>query len=372
MSPHPQYGGIIPPRHKVDLPMLDNSPRSGHGSIIESGFRPHPLLRNAHIQTMGPALLRPTPQVNFRRETLTLPDGDFLVLGHAGPDSDTAPRVLMLHGLTGGLESKYLCGLTQQMLPKGWACIAVQQRGAGPRPNRLPRSYNHGASDDIAWLLQEIRGRHPKAPLFAVGWSLGGNVLLKTLGELGDAAPLDGAIAVSVPFRLEPCVDHLRKGFARVYQRHMLRALQRSLRNKHGPVPLPPDADLAAALVARDFREFDNAYTAACNDYADADDYYARAACGQYLRDVAVPTHVIHALDDPFMTPDIVPSEDQLSPSVTLELSPLGGHVGFVEADHRRRPALWLERYLPVLLETRLCTQPDVAAAELTCAPATT
>jgi hypothetical protein len=326
-------------------------------------FQPHPLIRQAHAQTALPALLRRTPHVDWRVERLELSDGDFIDIGHLPPASAStdAPVALLLHGLGGGLDSTYLCATALRLRARGWYCIGVQQRGAGPAPNQLARSYNHGASDDIAWILQQMAQRFPERRRAAIGWSLGGNVLLKTLGEMGARAPLDAAAAVSVPFRLAPCVDHLQRGAARAYQSYLLRGLKAGLRRKHGPVPLPPDADLGAALAAGNFRDFDNAYTAPCNDYADAEDYYERASCGQYLEGIRVPTRIIHALDDPMMVPEIVPDPSSLPETVELLVSPRGGHVGFVAAGQSGVPRMWLEHSLPEWLNARLQPAKDAA-----------
>lgn len=318
---------------------------------MSDAFRPHPLIRGAHAQTALPALLRTTPHVPWRRETLETPDGDFIVVAHHGPED--GPVALLLHGLGGGLDSTYLCATALRLAALGWHCIGIQQRGAGPEPNRLARSYNHGESGDIAWLLQQLTQRAPERFHAAVGWSLGGNVLLKTLGELGPRAPLDAAMAVSVPFALAPCVEHLTRGPARAYQAYLLRGLKAGLRRKHGPVALPPGADLATALAARDFRTFDNAYTAPCNGYADAEDYYARASCGQYLAGIRVPTRIVHALDDPMMVPAIVPDPDAIPAPVSLEVTARGGHVGFVGRNDAGLPSMWLEATVPAWLEAQ-------------------
>lgn len=326
-------------------------------------FRPHPLLPGAHAQTTLPALLRRTPHVPWRIERLELPDGDFIDIGHLAPADEAHVAVaLLLHGLGGGLDSTYLCATALGLRDRGWHCIGVQQRGAGPQPNRLARSYNHGASEDIAWLLEGLAQRHAQRPLAAIGWSLGGNVLLKTLGEMGARAPLQAAAAVSVPFQLAPCVDHLERGAARAYQAYLLRGLKAALRRKHGPVALPASADLHAALAARNFRDFDNAYTAPCNGYTDAEDYYTRAACGQYLGGIRVPTRIIHALDDPMMVPEIVPDPAELPDRVELQLSPRGGHVGFVAAGPGGAPSMWLEQQLPEWLDRQLALTSDTAA----------
>lgn len=319
-----------------------------HGRVVASTFRPHPLLRGPHAQTLFPALTRNAPELALRHERIELDDGDFVDLGWAG--ADTGPICVLVHGLGGGFDSVYLRATARRLLAQGWRICALQLRGGGTEPNRLPRMYHHGDTADLRHLLRLLRTREPRTPLGLVGWSLGGNVTLKAMAEDGDDSPVSQAIAVSVPFVLRPCVEHLRRGFARVYQNHLMKGLRQALRAKHAVRPFAAPADFAAAIAARDFFAFDNAFTAPLNGFADADDYYARAACGQYLHAIRRPTHVIHALDDPMMLPSIVPGAEALSSEVTLELSPRGGHVGFVAADRRGRPRYWLEDRIPELL----------------------
>jgi predicted alpha/beta-fold hydrolase len=331
----------------------------GHGALAASPFRPHPALPGPHLQTMLPALLRPRPRLAMRRERLELPDGDFVDLGWSG--AGAGPLAILLHGLTGGLDSKYLRGLGRHLIARGWRTVALQHRGAGPVPNRLPRCYNQGDTSDFLHLCALLRQREPRTPLFAVGWSLGANILLKALGEQGTAAPVDGAVAVSVPFDLAACAEHMRHGFARVYQNNLLEALRQSVLRKHGPVKVPPGVDLAAALTARDFFDYDDAYTAPINGYRDAADYYARASCRQYLGAIRRPTLILHAADDPFMVPAVVPQAGELAPPVRLELSARGGHVGFVAAGRGGWPVCWLERRIPEYLDQQLALVPQTA-----------
>ncbi|MGQ0586659.1 MAG: hydrolase [Gammaproteobacteria bacterium] len=318
-----------------------------HGRVVRGAFVPHPLLRNAHVQTLLP-LLRPTPRLELRIERRELPDGDFVDLGWCARNPKHGPLVVLLHGLTGGFDSKYARGLARKLLARGWRVVILQFRGAGPEPNRLTRHYHQGDTQDLRELLAMLRATEPQTKLFAVGWSLGGNVLMKYLGEEGAAAPLAAAVAACVPFNLRNCAEKLRTGFSRLYQRRLMGELQRMIRRKHARTPLPIDLD--RIMRSKDFFDFDSAATAVLNGFRDADDYYARSSSAQYLRGVAVPALEIHAADDPFMTPDVVPPAAQLSPSVTIELCAHGGHVGFCAAGPRLRPRWWLEERIPQFL----------------------
>jgi predicted alpha/beta-fold hydrolase len=321
-----------------------------HGRIVASAFRPHPLLRNAHLQTLFPAFLRPLPPLEVRPERLELDDGDFVDLGWSGNTEGRGPLAILLHGLTGGFDSKYLRGTAQLLVAQGWRTVALQLRGSGPDTNRLPRCYNHGDTEDFHTLCRVLRQREPSTPLFAAGWSMGANILLKALGESGEQSLLSGAAAACAPFELQTCAERLRRGFSRVYTRHLLGNLGERLRRKHGPVPVLPPADLQAALKAPDFFAFDNAYTAPVNGYPDAIGYYQQASCGRFLKGVRRPTLAIHAADDPFMEPSVIPEPTQLAPAVTLELAPRGGHIGFVAAGPRGRPDYWLDRRMAQFL----------------------
>ncbi len=329
------------------------APERAHGQIVEADFQPHPWLRGPHIQTMLPALLRPPPPLPLQRERLELPDGDFVDLAWSGPHGASRIAVLV-HGLTGGFQSKYLRGLAVQLLRRHWRVVILQLRGGGDEPNRHPRCDHHGDTGDLRHLWRVLRQRHPDARLATVGWSLGANVLLKALGEEGDAAPLSVAAAGCAPFQLDLCAEKLRTGSARVYQARLLADLKVIARRKHAAVPAPPPVNIRRTLAARDFFEFDDAYTAPMNGFRDARDYYARCACGQFLRDIRRPTLIVNAKDDPFMTPQVLPTPDQLSPWVTLEVARCGGHVGFVAAGRGGVPSFWLEHRLAHYLEQSL------------------
>ena len=291
-------------------------------------------------------LLRPAPRLALRRERLELTDGDFLDLGWSGDHHTNGPIAVLVHGLAGGFDSKYLLGTASQLIAKGWRTVILQLRGAGPEPNRLPRCYNQGDTEDLRYFWHLLREREPTTYIASIGWSLGGNVTLKALAEEGKTAPVNIAAAASVPFTIRPCAERLSQGFSRVYQKRLLNQVKDALRRKHSQVPLSPLVNLSAALAAQDFVEFDEAHTAPLAGYRDVEDYYSRASCGQYLKKIRRSTLVVQALDDPFMEADIVPEVQALSSHVTLEIAPNGGHVGFVGAGEYGQPYCWLEQRL--------------------------
>jgi predicted alpha/beta-fold hydrolase len=330
---------------------------SAHGRIVRSSFVPHPLLRSAHVQTLLPQF-RPLPELALELERLELADGDFVMLGWCGPRD--GPLAVLLHGLGGGFDSKYLRGTARRLVARGARCALLLMRGAGDEPNRLPQTYHQGASHDLREVIDTLAARAPRRAMVAAGWSLGANVLLKYLGEAGAATPLQCAAAACAPFRLEACALRLRRGISRVYQAHMMKQLKAMQRRRHAVMKLP--IDLAAVERARDFFEYDDAATAPLNGFADARDYYARCESGAFLHAIEKPTLIVNALDDPFMTRDLIPRETDLAPAVTLELSERGGHVGFIAAGRFGVPKFWLDQHLADHLADRLSLAPAATA----------
>ena len=299
---------------------------------------------------MFATLFRRRPSLALRRERIELDDGDFLDLDW-GPRTH-GPVVLVLHGLEGSSDSPYASGMLEIAHARGWSGVVMHFRGCSGEPNRLPRSYHSGDTRDLADVVSHLRARGDVPALAAVGYSMGGNVLLKWLGERGANAPLAAAVAVSVPYTLSLTADRLTRGLSRIYQRRLIGDLRAKLRRKfsHRASPI----DLERAHGSRNFWEFDDRVTAPLHGFTDVHDYYTRSSSRQYLRDIRVPTLMLHAEDDPFMTPEGLPSHDELSPSIALEVSARGGHVGFVHGNLPWRPRYWLEERIPAFLESYL------------------
>lgn len=310
-------------------------------------------LGNPHLQTLWGPLWRPATALQHQRERLWLDDGDFLDLDWHGPHSAEAPLVLVLHGLTGSSSSHYVAGLQQALAAQGWASAALNWRGCSGEPNLLPRSYHSGASEDLAAAIAHLRAKRPQAPLYAVGYSLGGNVLLKYLGETGSASFLQGATAVSVPFRLDQCADRIGQGFSRIYQAHFMREMlayikdkQRQFQHDGRHEGLATLAQLGPLTRMRTFWDFDGRVTAPLHGFADAQDYYRRASSRYFLGEIRTPTLIIQAADDPFVFPHSLPEASELSASTRFELQAKGGHVGFVDGT-LKQPSYYLERRIP-------------------------
>ncbi len=308
------------------------------------GIAPRPFVpawwcRGPHMQTLWPYLFRRTPRVELRRERLELPDGDFLDLDWT--ENSHGPIVIVLHGLEGSSDSKYVRGLLKAVHDRGWRGVVMHFRGCSGEPNRLPRGYHSGETGDLAHVVDLLRRREPATPLFVVGFSLGGNVLLKWLGEPGKQAPINTAVAVSVPFLLAESAKRLNQGFSRVYQWGLMRSMRDSIAEKRKRMKLPLRIEDLPAL--KTFRDFDEHVTAPLHGFAGADDYYARSSSRQYLKGIQVPTLIIQSRDDPFMTDVVLPQDRELSSAIELELCNNGGHVGFVSGAHPWCHDYWLE-----------------------------
>ena len=251
-------------------------------------------------------------------------------------------RVLILHGLEGSLESHYAAGLLACLAAHGFTAGLLYFRGRSGEPNRLARSYHSGETGDLEQVVRYLQTQHPQQSLALVGVSLGGNVLLKWLGEQGTAAGIRQAIAISVPFDLDAAARQLERGMSRIYRNHLLKKLRLSAHRKagvHAP-PFPPER----LHELRSFRDFDDAVTAPLHGFRDVDDYYSRSSSRQYLATIRVPTLILQARDDPFLPASALPRQDELSAAVTLELAEHGGHVGFIAGRLPFVPTYWLER----------------------------
>ena len=316
------------------------------GQVTESQFRPAWWARGPHLQTLWPSLFRRRSELNLQRHRLELPDGDFLDLAFG---EGRGPTVLVLHGLEGDLQSHYAGGMLEALHRAGFRPVFMFLRGRSGEPNRLPRGYHSGAREDLAAVLEHLAAGPGGPALAAIGFSLGGNLLLKYLGERSQPL-LSAGVAVSVPFVLRDAMLRLDRGFSRLYQRHLLQRLKATYRVKLSRLPPGLRVDLKAI---RDFFDYDDRVTAPLNGFAGAEDYYARCSCRPFLPRIGTPTLILHSQDDPFMFPRTVPQAGELGPGVTLELARRGGHVGFLAGALPWRPEYWLETRIVGFLRDR-------------------
>jgi len=319
-------------------------------------FRPAWWLNGQHLQTLYPALCRCPPRLVRRRETLITNDHDFLDLDHYDADHDR-PLAILLHGLSGSSNSVYILGLQHALSLHDIASVAMNFRGCSGHPNRLARSYHSGETEDIDFVYRTLRKRYPRRTLYAVGFSLGGNVLLKWLGESGNQLTLAGAASVCAPLVLSECATRMDQGFSRIYRNNLLRELKHYIAEKQRHLEHIGATDEAEKLrelgdlsSIQSFWQYDDRVVARIHGFASAEDYYRRSSAKSFLRTIRVPTLLIQAADDPFMTSAVLPSPAELANSINFELYPRGGHVGFVAARHGVLPDYWLERRIPAFL----------------------
>jgi hypothetical protein len=314
-------------------------------------FRPAWWLPNGHLQTIWPVLCRRRIRLDTRRERVELPDGDFIDVDWVGREG---PIVIVLHGLQGSAESNYARGLLREVEARGWRGALMHFRGCSGEANRLPRSYHSGETTDVEWFARELRRREPETPLAAVAYSLGGNVLLKWLGESRTANPLQAAVAVSIPFELGAAADSMEVGLSRIYQWYLVRRLKQAVYAKmaNGSFELPLTGAELDRL--RTFREFDEAVTAPVHGFPSAHDYYKRCSSRQFVDRIETPTLVLHAADDPLMHAGVIPQLAERSAHVQFEVSPSGGHVGFVSGAWPWSVRYWLEDRIPDFLEAHI------------------
>lgn len=277
------------------------------------------------------------------RERFDTPDGDFVDVDWQ-PGPPHAPVLLVLHGLEGSARSRYIGGLFELAEARGWRAAVLYFRSCSGQLNRLPRFYHSGDTADLDHVLRVLADREPDLRIGAVGISIGGNVLLKWLGEQGDdtPAPIAGAAAISVPFDLAACARVMDRGLRKVlYTASFMRSFHRKTRAK---ARAHPDfVDVRAALRARTFAAYDRVVTAPLHGFADELDYYRRASSGPYLTGIRRPTLLLNALDDPFIPAPSLPDPRTLPPPVRAEFVPSGGHAGFVQGWPWRARS-WAER----------------------------
>jgi len=318
--------------------------------ITHSQFKPAWWLPGTHAQTLWASLIRRHVEVELTTERLTLPDGDFIDLAWTKCNPDKI--VIVLHGLEGSIDSSYAKGMLAAINKKGWLGVFMHFRGCSGEHNLKDRSYHSGETGDIRFLVETLRKRHPETTLSALGFSLGGNALLKYLGEYKDNSHLKVAVTVSVPYLLSNSAAKLEKGFSRIYQRHLLNRLVNKTLSKFKDREAP--INITDIKSWNTFLLFDHHITAPIHGFKSGNDYYEQSSSRQYLKKITTPTLLIHSKDDPFMSVDAIPNKDDLSESVTLELSDHGGHVGFISGSTPWNATYWLEERIPEFLGTYL------------------
>lgn len=311
-------------------------------------FRPLRGASNPHLQTLLPRLVRRHTMLQPHWQRLDTPDGDFIDLAWS-EDPEQAqhkPRMVLFHGLEGSFYSPYAHGLLHAWREQGWLGVVMHFRGCSGEPNKMQRIYHSGETEDARFFLNWLRDTYGEVPTGAVGVSLGGNMLACYLGQEGKDCTLKAAVVVSAPLMLEPCAGRLERGASRIYQHYLLDQLKLNASRKLKKYPGTLPVTLQQLKSMRRIRQFDDAITSKAHGFADALDYYRRCSGLPMLAKVRIPLLIIHAKDDPFMTPEVIPSLVDLPPGVEYQLTEHGGHVGFVSGS-LRNPQMWLEQRIP-------------------------
>lgn len=269
----------------------------------------------------------------YRRERIPTPDDDFLDLDRIQNGSRRA--VILCHGLEGNSRRPYMTGMARAMAKRGWDVAALNFRDCSGEPNRKPGAYHSGATHDLATVLDHIRRNGSYRELALIGFSLGGNLVLKYLGERGFDLPseLSGAVVFSVPCHLASASRQMGRPENRLYMKRFLRMLKRKLAVK--AERFPDRISLAGFDEIRNFHDFDGRYTAPLHGFSSAEDYWKKASSKPHLTNITIPTLMVNAQDDPFLSPLCFPvREAYRNPKLYLEMPARGGHVGFVSFHH--------------------------------------
>lgn len=309
-----------------------------------SPFKPAWWLNHPHLQTIWPELMRKRIKLREHHERFELKCGDFVDLAWSQTGFDET--VLLLHGLAGGISSPYIRGMIKRLNSLNYNTVVMHFRGCSKEFNRHPEFFHGGQTSDLIEVIRSLKNSVSNKPLYAIGFSIGGNILLKYLGEEREASMLNGAAAISIPFLLAKTQEQLSQGFSRVYQRYLLNRLITATIKKF-IMQGRRDVDLFSIVMAKNIRQFDELVTVPLHGFENSDDYYAQASSFHYLKHIKTPTLIIHAKDDPFLPISAIPKKIEASEQVHLLLPDNGGHVGFVCGKSPRQPEYWLEDVVP-------------------------
>jgi len=319
-------------------------------------FIPMSGFSNAHFQTILPTLLNKNEKVLYTHERLELEDGDFLDLAWRYlPTVDERPIIIIFHGLEGSVRSPYAFRMMKALDAQGFNSVVMHFRGCYAEQNRLSRAYHSGETGDARYVINYLHSLYPQRLLGAVGYSLGGNMLMKLQGEWGGDSPLFAAVSVSAPLRLEMTADHINSGASRFYQKILMDSLKKRLLAKFERHDYELLIGLKKETVStlKSFWEYDDLFTGPAHGFKSAEDYYTQSSAYPYISKIKRATLIIHAKDDPFMPSSVLPEVGQLSKHITVELSDHGGHVGFIGGT-LLHPKYWLEERIPAFFQEQM------------------
>ena len=316
---------------------------------LNSVYRPSRWLPGPHAQTIWASRFRSTPSPDTKREQVELDDDDFLNLYWL--TQGNGPIVIIVHGLEGDSSSNNVKAMFDVVRKNGWNGVLLLNRNCGGFSNRLQRTYHAGETGDLDFVVNLVKKRFPDVPLMLYGYSLGGNTMLKWLGEKGDHAGISAAAAVSIPFDLASSTAILDKGFSQIYQKHFVDLMREAAKRKFrdlAPLFNPGDLNKIKTL-----REFDEKVTAPLHGFVNADQYYSESSCKQFLKNICVPTLIMNSLDDPFLERNTFPGPKEVSDMVELEFLQNGGHAAFIMGSIWKYFS-WIETRIPEFFKKQM------------------
>ncbi|KAK4489235.1 hypothetical protein RD792_005031 [Penstemon davidsonii] len=324
-------------------------------------YIPYPVIAwNCHVETIFAAFFRSLPDVRFRRECLRTKDGGSVALDWVSGDNHSlppdSPLLILLPGLTGGSEDTYVRHMLLRARSKGWRVVVFNSRGCGNSPVTTAQFYSASFLGDISEVVEHIGNRYPRANLYAVGWSIGANILVQYVGQESHSCLLSGAISLCNPFNLVIADEDFRKGFNTVYDKALANALSKILkRNALLFEDIGGEFNIPLAANAKSLREFDEGLTRVSFGFKSVDDYYSNSCSSDSVKNVSIPLLCIQARsaeNDPFAPSRAIPREDiQKNPKCMLIVTPKGGHLGWVAGSEAPFGAPWTDSVVMEFLE---------------------
>ncbi|KAI4312693.1 hypothetical protein MLD38_037494 [Melastoma candidum] len=325
---------------------------------LHQPYKPYPFIGwNRHVETIFAAFFRKLPEVRFKRECLRTPDDGSVALdwvsgddGRLPPDS---PLLVLLPGLTGGSDDTYVRHMLIRAQNKGWRVVVFNSRGCADSPVTTPQFYSASFTGDMREVVRHVSTRYPKANIFAVGWSLGANILVRYLGEESHRCPLSGAVSLCNPFNLIIADEDFRKGFNNIYDKALAKGL-RSIFKRHLLLfeDMGGEYNIPLALNAKTVKDFDEGLTRVSFGFKSADDYYSHSSSSDSIRNVCTPLLCIQAANDPIAPSRGIPRDDiKENPNCVLVVTPQGGHLGWVAGAETPLGAPWTDLLVVDFLE---------------------
>ncbi|KAG0488587.1 hypothetical protein HPP92_007398 [Vanilla planifolia] len=325
---------------------------------MQRPYRPYPVIGwNRHVETIFAAYFRSFPRVQLRRECLRARDNGSVsldwVLGDEHWLRPDSPVLILLPGLTGGSQDTYVRHMLVRAKKKGWRVVVFNSRGCGNGPVTTPKFYSASFTDDLYEVVEHVSTCYPKSKIYAIGWSLGANILVRYLGEESHNCPLSGAVSLCNPFNLPVADEDFRKGFNKIYDKALASSL-RKIFKKHALLfeGLPDEYNIHMAANARTVREFDEGLTSVSFGFKSVGDYYLNSSSSNSILHVRTPLLCIQAANDPIAPARAIPLEEiKENPHCLLIITPKGGHLGWVAGNEAPFGAPWTDSVVMEFLE---------------------